>query len=484
MLWSCALAALAGALACQAGDPAFPWSWPAIAVVLLAAWIAATNRWLNQSYTAAAPFHAAFLLGGFMLGRKAGSTRIGPTFVAAMIFAVALAGWGIWQSVQGGERAHALFEAPSTLAAVLNLALLPALLLVLTGNHRPALLLALAILVTGIAVTSSRSGWIALGAGIAAALLLARRFRLPVSYHAVGAGVALFAVAWIATPGAASFSLLASGSSLARLELYDLAWRSIERQSLLPGIGYAAFFYLVEQNRAAIWDYESTGTYFVHNDYLQLLLELGVVGWAGLVAITLVPPVVAWRAASVGAIRPGQQTVLVASAAALVSMAVHAAMDFPFYVPVCLLMYGFGLGVLASIIAPGRALESGAVAGRAAVAAAATLGAWLLAMPVAAELAAGNAQRAWARGEGVRAAYWFEMARVLEPRDWRYHWYAGQYWTSQALTGGRPEAARRALDAFSRGSAANPREPRSRTAGDAARRDLAHLLRQPAEGSP
>jgi O-antigen ligase len=478
LLWSCALAALACALGCQPGDAApAAWRWPAIAIVLLAAWIAATNRWLNPSYTAAAPFHAAFLLGGFLLGSKTGAARIAPVFVAGLVFAVALAGWGIWQGILAGERAHALFETPSTLAAVLNLVLLPAVVLALAGNRRPALLVALAILIAGVAATSSRSGWIALGAGIVAILVFSRTLRLGLAYRAIAVLAGMFVAAWLAIPGAPSLELLASGSSLARLELYDLAWRSIEGPSLLPGIGYAGFFYLLEGNKSAIWDYESTGTYFVHNDYLQFLLELGVVGWAGLLAITLAPLAVAWRAASAGAMQPGERTVLVASAAALVSMAVHAAMDFPFYVPVCLLMYGCSLGILAAIVAPRRAPRPRSAPGRVAVAAAATLGAWLLAMPLAAELSAWNAQRAWARGEGVRAAYWFEMARVLEPRDWRYHWYAGQYWTSQALAGGRPEAARRALDAFSRGSAVNPREPRNRTAGEAARRDLAHLLR-------
>jgi O-antigen ligase len=484
LLWSCALAALAGALACQPGGAARVWSLPALAVVLLAAWIASTNRWLNPSYTAAAPFHAAFLLGGFLLGSRTGAARVAPVFAAALVFAVALAGWGVWQGIHGGERAHALFETPSTLAAVLNLVLLPVLVLALAGNRRPALLLALAVLIAGVAATSSRSGWISLGAGIVAVLLFSRKLRLGLAYRAIAVLAGMFVAAWLAIPGAPSLSLLASGSSLARLELYDLAWRSIERASLLPGIGYTGFFYVLEGNKSAVWDYERTGTYFVHNDYLQFLLELGVVGWAGLLAITLAPIAVAWRAATPGAIPPGGRATLVASAAALVSMALHAAMDFPFYVPVCLLMYGFGLGIVASVAAPGRAPEPRSVPGRVAIAAAATLGAWLLAMPLAAELAAWHAQRAWARGEGVRAAYWFETARVLEPRDWRYHWYAGQYWTSQALTGGRPEAARRALEAFSRGSAVNPREARNRTAGDAARRDLAHLLRQPARGAP
>ena len=45
-----------------------------------------------------------------------------------------------------------------------------------------------------------------------------------------------------------------------------------------------------------------------------------------------------------------------------------------------------------------------------------------------------------ARGEGRAAAFGFELAQRFEPRDWRYHLYAGQFWLSEAASTGNPDA--------------------------------------------
>ena len=84
-------------------------------VLFFAAWVVVTNKWANPSYTAAAPYHAAFLLGGFLLGRRAGADNAHRLLGAALAFGVCLAGWAIWQRIQGEARAHALFETPATL---------------------------------------------------------------------------------------------------------------------------------------------------------------------------------------------------------------------------------------------------------------------------------------------------------------------------------------------------------------------------------
>jgi hypothetical protein len=148
-------------------------------------------------------------------------------------------------------------------------------------------------------------------------------------------------------------------------------------------------------------------------------------------------------------------------------MAIHATVDYPFYVPVCLVMYAAAVGMLEARLAAVGALATVRLpdlAWRGAKAALVALGVWCAATPVAAELAASTANRAWRAGEGQRAAHWFEVARRIEPRDWRYHWYAGQFWLAQALQSGRPEAARLADDAFRDGMAANPRDVRNLTA--------------------
>jgi hypothetical protein len=49
----------------------------------------------------------------------------------------------------------------------------------------------------------------------------------------------------------------------------------------------------------------------------------------------------------------------------------------------------------------------------------------------------------------------------LEPADWRYHWYAGQFWDGQASVSGKREAARLAAQAYAAGFEANPLEVRN-----------------------
>jgi regulator of sirC expression with transglutaminase-like and TPR domain len=102
-------------------------------------------------------------------------------------------------------------------------------------------------------------------------------------------------------------------------------------------------------------------------------------------------------------------------------------------------------------------------------------------MPVAAEAAAGYAHRQWRAAQGEKAAYWFEVARRIEPRDWRYHWYAGQFWFTQASLSRKSAAARLADEAFSQGYEANPREFRNLLGRIDVHRELRELLDKPAD---
>jgi hypothetical protein len=104
-------------------------------------------------------------------------------------------------------------------------------------------------------------------------------------------------------------------------------------------------------------------------------------------------------------------------------------------------------------------------------------------LPVAAEASAAYAHRQWSAAQGQSAAYWFEIARRLAPRDWRYHWYAGQFWFTQAAEGRRPEAARLADQAFADGDAANPREARNLLGRIATHVQLRTLLASPADAA-
>ncbi len=455
-----------------------------MSVFAFALWIVVTNLWANPSYTAAAPYHAAFLLGGFLLGRRAGAENAALLFGAALVFALGLAAWAIWQRIgQGAPRAYALFETPAMLSSTINLVLLPGLVLVAAGRRSAVLAVALIAFSAALAAAASRGGWLGLAAGGLVAALLARRAGLRIAWKSAATACLILALGWllvtISTPGL-QHSVTGSrdlNSSLARLDLYELALKGIAASPPVIGSGYLAFYYLLEPARETIAGYGESITYFVHNDYLQTLLELGIPGLAGLLALVALPQAQAWRAAP--ALGPDQKPIVVALAAALGSMATHALVDFPFYIPVCLLIYGAAAGLLDSLMAAGVGVRLPRVL----VVAAATLGFWVLATPVAAQAAAGYAHRQWQAAHGESAAYWFEMARRIEPRDWRYHWYAGQFWYALAQTNYQPDAARLADAAFAAGYAANPREVRTLVGRISTHLRLRALLSAPADNA-
>lgn len=413
----------------------------AVPVGAFAAWIVLSNELFNPSYAPAAPFHAAFLVGGFLLARGKDSA---PLYRIALFGACLLGVWALLQLARG-ERAHALFDTPATLAATLNLVLLPGLALWAWGRRPSLLTPTLVLLVVALAATQSRGGWLAFAAGSLVAMVLARRCGLPI-LRSLLLGTAILVAAGIL------LSLHGGVSTRARLALYDAAIQSMHAP--LAGSGYLSFYYHLEPLRPNVAGYGVSTTYFVHNDYLQVLLELGVPGLLALLAIVLLPLVLAWR--RIPNLGHDHKVICIGAAAAIAATATHALVDYPFYVPACLLLFGAALGVLDSHL-PGLKARIHRVP-RAIVTA---LCLWVLVTPVVAEAAAAYAQRQWRLRESESAAYWFEFARRVTPRDWRYHWYAGQFWQAVAR-GGNRRAADLAEAAFAAGRAANSRETRLR----------------------
>ena len=464
----------------------------AVCIAGFALWMVGTNLVANPSYNALAPYHAAFLVGGFLLGRRVGADGAPLVFRTALAFALILAAWAIWQQIAQREtRAHGLLETPATLASTINLMLIPGLVLVALGRRPPHLIAALVVLSAALAAAQSRGGWLALLAVGLIAFAFIRRTEIRVDAKAAAIVVGILALGWIASLGGPQHSMAgaeAALSSVARLDLYELALKAIAASPWLVGSGYHAFHYLLESARPTMPSFSETTTYFVHNDYLQTLLELGVPGLAGLLLIVFLPLSQAWRAIPRLASMRNEQVLLIAIITAVGSMAIHALVDFPFYIPVCVLIYGAAIGLLDAILlraACVRPLQLPTFANvtlqRAAVAAIGTIAACILAIPVAAEAASAYAERQWRAARVESAAVWFEAARRLDPKDWRYHWYAGQFWLTQAQDSGKAAAARLADASFAAGYAANPREARNLFGRIVTHRRLRALLAVPAD---
>jgi O-antigen ligase len=484
LLWLSALTALGGAAWLLRRENASGVTLLGACTLALALWIAMTNFWASASYSAAAPYHAAFLVGGFLVGRTAGADNARLLLCTVLLFVLGLGVWALGQRFCcEGPRAQALFETPATLSATINLALLPVLALVGAGRSRAILSMALVVLVAASVAAGSRGGWVSLAAGCVIAAVLARRAQIRIDWRAAAALASVSALTVVAavflqqSPQAAAASAFDAGSTISRLDLYRLALEGISASSLLFGNGYLSFYYFLEAVREPIAGYSSSITYFVHNDYLQALLELGAPGLAGLVAVAVLPQAQVWRA--VLSLPDHQKPIAVGLAAAAGSMAIHAFVDFPFYVPLCLLLYGGATGMIDSLAPQDVAARVPGML----IAAGIAFAIWMLATPVVAQAAAAYAHRQWQTARGESAAYWFEVARRVESRDWRYHWYAGQFWYAQALETRKPEAARLAERAFADGMAANPREVRNVLGRISTHLRLSALLAAPADAA-
>ncbi len=430
---------------------------------------------VSPAYTPAGLFHPLLLALAFVAFRRFDDLTERRAALAGLALGAILAAWGLAQiGALGVARAHALFETPATYAAVINLLLVPLLALVMTGRRAALLLAAGGLLAAAMFAAGSRGGFLALAAGLGAAATLALRAGM-LQRRGLALAFALLAAGWILAAGLRSMPLAGpvgssveapptaeaqAESSQARLELFDLSWSAWLARPL-AGTGYLTFRHVLEQGRAKVPSYgESLETWFVHNDYLQTLQELGPLGLAALLALVGLPAWLGYRRIPLLPVERRQAPLV--AAAALTAMGFHALVDFPFYIPICLVLYGALLGSLDRRFGEGHASAAPPLHAanwfRAVRAGCVVLAGVILLRPVVAEAAAEWGLSRSARGHSQSAAFWLEAARRVEPADWRYHWYAGRFWDGQVSVSGKREAARLAGEAYSAGFAANPME--------------------------
>ena len=479
-------------------------TWLTVAAAGFAVLIASNGLVLSPAYTPAALFHPLLFILAFAAARRCPERLQRTLFGGALAAAGVLAVWGLAEQRALGEaRALAFLDTPNTYAALLDLVLLPAAVWLLWGRGgraaSNALAALVALLLAGSLAALSRGAWAgALGAAAAVLLLRARLPRPdPRAWARLGAalaaGVVLCFAIRVPLPGLASgqarstpaASLESPASSLSRLELYAVAWQAW-RAHPLAGTGYLTFPYALERHRAEVPSYGADHvTWFAHDDYLQLLQETGPLGLAALAALALLPFALARRA--LARLEPPQRVRAAAAVAGLASMSVHALVDYPFYVPACLVLYGALAGgldrLLGAAVAGRMPLPALPRLPRAARLALVLVAAFGLAQPVAAEGAAAWGRRELGAGRTLAAAYWLQVASRLQPRDWRYHWYLGQFWQGQAFAGGSADAVRFALRAFDAGLRANPLEVRDLLGRISTYRLLGDRLSRPASAA-
>jgi O-antigen ligase len=472
--WALSAAVLIGVAWAGAGIRAAP-SWLSLSAYSYAGLVALDTLFVSPAYTAAGLYHPLLLALAFAAFRWFDDQSETRAAIAALSGGAILAVWGLIQvGPLGTSRAEAFFLTPATYASVINLLLAPLLAAVMLETRSRLLLAGGVLLAAALFAADSRGGFVGLTVGLGAAAILAlhagrlQRRGTIVAVALLAAGfvfvAALRAIPWGALGREMSAETVARAeSSQSRLELYALSWNTwLERP--LAGTGYLTFPYALERNRAKVPSYgEFNETWFAHNDYLQTLQELGPAGLVALLAISGLPLLFAYR--RIPFVQAERRPPAIAAAAGLASMAGHALVDFPFFIPACLLLYGAMLGVLDRRLREERGTAfsptSPGPAFRAARAAIVLLAALALLRPLVAEGASAWGLRKFAAGQGPSAAFWLGLARRVEPADWRYHWYAGQFWDAQAADSDKREAARLAVAAYAAGVDANPLEPKN-----------------------
>jgi len=219
-------------------------------------------------------------------------------------------------------------------ANVLAAGIMPAILLAVAlavGARRVIVgataLIAVVVLAMGLVATASRGGFVAALVGAVAVLVLAKRHRawavafLLCTIGAIAAWFSVDAEAW------QRVSDLREGSGTGRVELWNVAWQMWQNNPLV-GVGLEAFRDNASAYVRAIGPLEYSAFLteqpkVVHNTYLELLAETGVVGLLLYVGVLTASLRCAWRAATIFE-RAGDLAMMALSRgtiAALVSMA-------------------------------------------------------------------------------------------------------------------------------------------------------------------
>jgi O-antigen ligase len=214
-------------------------------------------------------------------------------------------------------------------------------------------LLVATVILLGIIASLSRMGFLAALVSLAAMGLLGAGAGWPRGKRwAVAAGIVAVALASFIflppDPLIARFAAIPAGDELPA-DLRVLMWRdTLGLIAAFPatGCGLGAFESAFFRYNVAAPRYTVD---YAHNDYLQLLAELGIAGFV-LLAVLMAA---VWRRAMRGCAAPdvGERYRAVACAGALTAMLVHSLVDYNLYIPANALVFAWVCGMASSPVA-------------------------------------------------------------------------------------------------------------------------------------
>ncbi len=329
-----------------------------VAVAAFCLWLFATLLWTRTPALSALNAWWLSTLGlgyfGYALTERGG--RFWPQCgVAVVISAVVLCVYALLQVAVWGGRPTAMFENINSFAALLNLISLPlaGFLLARPLARRDVLWwLALFLLVFTMFLTRGRGAFLGFALGLAVLTGLARRAgRSPWGLLGLVAGALVTAEGVLSGAALARLSTLASplAAGASRFVIWRGAWH-LFLQAPWRGVGLGAFFLAYPPYRLPG---DTSAGFYVHDDYLQIAIEAGIIGLfflTGVLAAATVTFARGWARHSDAAIRLEAAGVF----AGLLAVAAHSIVDFNLYVMPITLLAGLGLARLDHLVGEGR----------------------------------------------------------------------------------------------------------------------------------
>lgn len=308
-------------------------------------------------------YFLAFLFFSFLLGRNLEQQQIVIFYKITLFCFSCLTLWGLLQYFSGygfivpqANRANTLYTTPNSFAAAINLVLLPLLIFRLSLAEKQKWDVLLLLLITALFISQSRGGWIAFTTGLSLGLLflilnkqlkqsktnlllLFKAFILILCfsiYHQSDTQQSLVTRDNLNT-GEQQVQFSSIGH---RLHFYQIAWDQFLQRPIL-GNGYFNYKYFLDRDNSLELAKYGT-THFVHNDYLQHLLETGIVGFTALALIIFVFYYKAWK--SYRSSEHTNKIIIIAIVASCSAFFIHALGDFVFYPAGITLFFGITLG--------------------------------------------------------------------------------------------------------------------------------------------
>ena len=267
-----------------------------------------------------------------------------------------------------GRRASGFYVCPNHLAGLLEVLGVFGLSIVCWSRWprwaKMMVVYAIGLCYFGLAITGSRGGYLSVGASLLVfaiiSLFLLRRARGKMFWASIAIGAALVAV----TIGGAVFFLQKSDFLRSRAEntfdtenmRIDLWKAALKEWKLEPiwGTGSGTYLYYGRQFRSERVQLDPVR---VHNDYLQLLAEYGLIGAAGFILFLGAHLRSGWNnlrhlAGQQGAIpslvSSNRLALQIGALCALGAYIVHSIFDFNLHIPANVLLLAFVFGILAT----------------------------------------------------------------------------------------------------------------------------------------